>query len=217
MLLNYKRVDIPSQVPLEDIVEELFINTTTCFGGDDDEHDYAERLVEYLHNDLKVSSSPSSSTSISPASSSRTPKSASPTSPAAKRARRPKSVVFYDQEYVYKKPNPIEALQNRWELFVLFANKRVAASCLVHFNDMYRSCEIHEVCVGQAKKGYCKELISQVRDHIAGGLSGKVDEIRIFCHKKNTGAYKCYQNVFVKAKSFDHQDAVSWVYSVRPS
>lgn len=192
MLVNYKRIDDPSQIPLDSILDDLFVNTTACFGAEKDEdvQDYAERLVNYLHNDLVPVDEDSASSMRSTSS-------------------RKKSIFFYNQEYTYRKP----VKSDRYELFVLFDEKQVVASCIVQFDDIYKSCEIHEVCVGKSGKGYCKALMTAVRNHLAAGYSEYIREIRIFCEKNNPAACKCYATVFPTAIRVEGHHTTAFIYT----
>lgn len=196
VLWNYKSIlNPPIHAPnLEDLIDELYINTVTCFGDEEmDESDYVVRLVDYLHNDLEHMSSP-----------------------VRKKSCKVQNVTFRGLQFKVKKCGMLHALQNRWELFVLMTKDthKIAASCLVHFNDIYGSCEIHEVCAGIPGKGYCKELLKEVRNHISHGQSGPMSEIRIFCEGANVGACKCYSSVFPKARLFERNMVTGFVYAV---
>jgi hypothetical protein len=111
----------------------------------------------------------------------------------------------------------VEKLQNRWELFVILDAKKkdVVASCLVQFNDIYATCEIHEVCVATQGKGYCKQLIGQVRRFIERGGSGTVREMRIFCERGNVAACKCYAGLFADAHVITTQHTLGYVTTFR--
>lgn len=143
---------------------------------------YVRRLIGYLHGDSEPMSRSSASGT-----------------PEPKRTKRGFSVRGV--RFRMRVQDPLEKLQNRWELFVIVdpKKKNVAASCLVQFNDIYGSCEIHEVCVAVPGKGYCKQLMGAVRKFIASGSSGIVQEIRIFCEQGNVAACKCYGSVFSDA------------------
>lgn len=199
VLWNYKNIlHTPLHAPkLEDLIDELFINTVACFGGEDmDEDDYVTRLVDYLHNDLEHVSSP-----------------------VRKKTCKVQNVTFRGLHFKVKKCGEVHAMQNRWELFVLMTKDthKIAASCLVHFNDIYQSCEIHEVCAGIPGKGYCKELLKKVRSYISNGLSGPMSEIRIFCEGANAAACKCYSNVFPNARLFENSSVTGFVYTIPAS
>ncbi len=202
VFVNYKNIhDRPSlHVPqLEDLMEELYINTMACFGDEAmDETDYTVRIVDYLHNDLEHVSSP-----------------------PRKKSCKVHHVTFRNEHFKVKRCGSLHAMQNRWELFTLLTHDKnnskfgIGASCLVHFNDIYASCEIHEVCVGTAGKGYCKELLKRVRDHISNGHSGNVAEIRIFCENGNIAACKCYTSVFVKARMVSSVGVTGYIYPIQ--
>lgn len=203
MFVNYKnffhksRDDAPS---LDDIMEELHVNSTMCFPvGEDNEDiaDYVERLIGYLHADMEVSSRSSSSSG----------------SPKLKRTKR--GLTIQGVRFKTKTVDHLEKLQNRWELFVLLTGKRVDASCLVKFNDIYQTCEIHEVCVATPGQGYCKILLSSVLQHIQSGASGKLREVSIFCDSANTPACKCYANVFDNAVVVRTPHTVAYTYRLR--
>lgn len=205
MFVNYKsffhksRGDAP---PLHDIIEELHVNSTMCFpSGEDSEEDitdYVERLISYLHADMEVSSR------------SRSTSSSSSGSPKLKRTKR--GIAIQGVRFKTKTVDRIEKLQNRWELFVLLTGKRVDASCLVKFNDIYQTCEIHEVSVATPGKGYCKTLLSSVLQHIQTGASGVVREVSIFCDSSNTPACKCYANVFANATVIRTPPTVAYIH-----
>jgi hypothetical protein len=208
MFVNYKgfqnksRADAP---PLDDLLEELYVNASMCFpakGSDDAEEElpeYVERIVGYLHREMEVSSrSSSSSTSASP-----------------KLKRTKRGLVIHGVRFRSRSMSHLDTLKSRWELFVLLNGKHVDASCLVNFNDIYQTCEIHEVCVATSGKGLCKKLMTFVVDHIKSGASGHVREINIYCETNNPAACKCYGTVFQGA--FVTRTSQTTAYSLRIS
>lgn len=104
--------------------------------------------------------------------------------------------------------------KNRWELFILKQEEAIVASCFVHFNDNTKICEIHEVCVGVPKQGYCQILIKSVIDYILDKSpitietrefpesndskckNKKLKNITIYCENDNCPACACYRKVF---------------------
>jgi hypothetical protein len=190
VFVNYKSVNhksVTSAPDLEELLEDLYVNTTICFPGEETEDEFVARIVGYLHADVEASSRSLGNSSRSP---------------QAKRTKRGlvvRGVKFRNRSSPWLH---LETLKKRWELFVILAEKHgsVAASCLVHFNDIYKTCEIHEVCVADQGRGLCKRLLTNVRDFILRGHSGDVKEIRIFCEKSNPAAYKCYSSVFPSAQ-----------------
>lgn len=170
-----------------------------CFPDDamNSSEEYVSWLIGLLHDDLEERSSSSTSSS----------------QPSAKRMKR--SVVVNGVKFKFKRRNEGESSHTRWELFVILnAKKQVDASCLVLFNDLYQTCEIHEVCVATTGQGYCKQLIGQVRDHIIRGDSGKMREIRVYCNRSNIAACKCYASVFSKSLRIDRPQTSAFVFVV---
>lgn len=195
MLVNYKSLHHKSRASAPDlaaIIEELYVNISSCYPSEDSddaetEDEFVKRIIGYLHRNAEATSR----------SSGPTPKRARKSSRSS-RSFEIRGVKFRD----VKNADSIEAMKNRWELFVLFgggSRNRVEASCLVHFNDIYGTCEIHEVCVATPGKGLCKTLITQVRNFIRDGHSGAVREILIYCEKSNPAACRCYASVFAGA------------------
>lgn len=188
MFVNYKSIytkSRPDAPDLRELLEDLHVNSTMCFpsareDGENDIDDYIERIIGYLHHDLEARGSSSSSSYSS----------------LRTTAKRPKRSISINGVRFRLKPEFTQT-STRWELFVIVNDKKkVDASCLVEFNDIYQTCEIHEVCVATPRKGYCKELITRVRDHIAAGSSGPMREIRIYCEKSNPAACACYSRIF---------------------
>ena len=198
--VNYKSI----QPDLKDILEDLHVNSTMCFpkDGDDAEDidDYIKRIVEYLHPDLEPKSSASRGSSRS----------------SGERMKKQKrSITVNGVRFRLKKDSGDVPSHSRWELFALISGtKTVEASCLVEFNDVYQTCEIHEVCVATSGKGYCSELITKVRDHIRRGESGKMREIRVYCAKNNPAACACYSKVFRGSLRIQSAAANAFVYSL---
>jgi hypothetical protein len=211
IFVNYKSRNIQSvstAPPLEDILEDLYVNSTMCFPTEDESQDeFTTRIVTYLHADAEPHSASRSSRA-----------SLSSRSPRQKRAKRGSNrfevsgIKFREAEV-----KQVTAMQNRWELFVLLGTGsriQVHASCLVQFNDVYQTCEIHEVCVATTGQGLCKRLLTQVREYIRAGRSGTVKEVRIFCEKTNLAACKCYAAVFAGAKITSTVPTTGYVYTL---
>jgi hypothetical protein len=51
---------------------------------------------------------------------------------------------------------PFDSITNAYfaysELFVLHSGAMMIASCELHYNKLYDTCEVHEVCVNESKK-----------------------------------------------------------------
>lgn len=203
MFINYKGFDKKSHSSapeLEDIIDNLYSNTSACFAEDNEsDEDYVIRLVTFLHKNLKHC--PRTRLTVS-------------SSPKAKRAR---NIVFIkDIPFCDKKVEPIYQMQNRWELFILYDNVKhtVCASCLVHFNDVYHTCEIHEVCVATSGKGYCQQILKDVKHHICKGLSGPMADIRIYCERQNIAACKCYARTFATSTVITTDATIGYIYNI---
>lgn len=209
MFVNYKNLHHKSKKDAPDlahILEDVYINSTMCFPSQHEDmeslDDFIVRIMAYLHPDMdhvdSVSPSPKSSTS-----------------PPMKRTKR--TIIVHGVKFRSSNGTTLEVdhIPKRWELFVLFdTHRRVDASCLVEFNDIYQTCEIHEVCVATTGKGLCKELITFVRDHIQSGGSGTINRIHIFCKKSNMAACKCYTYVLRNCKQVKTPFTTAFMYDV---
>lgn len=177
-----------------------------CFGDElETETEYISRIVGYLHRDLEEASSRSSRSSRS-------------SGPKTKLQKKAHKVTVRDVTFQKKEVDDIiHAMQNRWEMFALLngPSNEVHASCLVHFNDIYQVCEIHEVCVATPGKGYCKQLIQNVKDHIAAGKSGIVHTINIFCENGNAPACRCYSSIFQGAHKTRTGNTTGFIYRLQ--
>lgn len=196
MLVNYKGLhhkSVATAPDLVEVLEELYVNTMSCFPSEssndaETEDEFVARIIGYLHTDAEPRSSSRSSSRSS--------------GPAVKRVRNGNFQVK-GVRFRAKTVDLIDTLKNRWELFVLLgrsSRSNVEASCLVHFNDVYGICEVHEVCVASPGKGLCKTLLTKVRDFIHDGHSGHVHQIMIYCQKTNPAACKCYSSIFANAR-----------------
>lgn len=183
-LVNYKAVlgnTYEHTIPLtEDIISQLNNNLNECFHEDECDKGYFINLVNQLHNDF------------------------SPT----KCKRRKRGVdantnavcSLFGTTFEPSRCESLYNLKNRWEMFIYYATRdtantnkmTVVASCLVHFNDIYRSCEIHEVCISSSfrGKGICSLFLKDVMMNLS--TRNETAEVRIFCEKQNFAACKCY-------------------------
>lgn len=214
IFVNYKDTDrksVHSAPNLVDILPDLYVNSQMCFGHEDEETDdeFVSRIITYLHSDLKERSSSSSSSKSSKS---------SMTSPAPKRMRN--QVVVRDVVFTQHQSDDISTLRNRWELFALLGgknNRNVHASCLVQFNDIYGTCEIHEVCVATTGKGLCKNLLEEVKKHLAAGMSGRVHHVLVYCKKPNVPACRCYASVFQGATVVQTPHTTGYIFTFHDS
>lgn len=205
MFVNYKSIHTksrPDAPDLIDLLEDLHVNSTMCFTSDDDENDiddYIKRIVSYLHSDLEPKSS------------------ASGTSSGRQRTKKQKrSIDINGVRFRLKRDTNPTSSATRWELFAITSGTRsVQASCLVEFNDIYQTCEIHEVCVATSGQGYCTKLITAVRDHISRGDSGAMREIRVYCAKNNPAACACYTKIFKGCLRIPSAFANAFVYLIK--
>lgn len=204
-VVNYKGLhqkSVSTAPELSDLLGDLYVNSTICFPGHDEddmesEEEFVARIVGYLHSDAEPRSSRSSASSRSSG------------TPSFKRTKR--GFHVRGVEFRTTKRDHLHVLKNRWELFVLLDKKGVEASCLVQFDDIYQTCEIHEVCVATPGKGLCKKLLSHVRDSVRGS----VREIRIFCERGNPGACRCYDHVFKGGQIIHTPATTGFVFSTR--
>ncbi len=99
-----------------------------------------------------------------------------------------------------ERPDVFDALFLCIHLMVMHTAKgEYIASCLMAYNKLYDTCEIHEVCVNAdwRGKGVCGELIK----HVFGVLQArKVRQVQIFCHGDNPAACKCYSKLFTDSR-----------------
>jgi predicted GNAT superfamily acetyltransferase len=74
----------------------------------------------------------------------------------------------------------------------------VLASCVIVFDKLYRTVEVHSVCVASASRGQgaCGRLMQEVIAHIELRRHDRVREIRVFCESGNPAACKCYAKHF---------------------
>lgn len=173
-------------------IHELTGNTSNCF-GEESADDYVRRLVDFLHNDYEE---------VVP----QTPR----------RRKRPLAtpagavtinlVGVSPLTYTVCPVNAMAALKNRWKLCILYKQslqeKHIAGSCLLHFNDIYKVCEVHEVCVSPRfqGKGICKLLMQEVKQHLLLNERQKgLRELRIYCESDNGAACRCYHAIFGEA------------------
>jgi hypothetical protein len=183
-LQNYKSIVsnggtlLNTGIPItEQIVSQLNQNKKDCFGDRDCDRDYFTYLVSQLHNDYEYVGA---------------------TSKRRKRLDLPNSKVcsMFGTLYEPAKCDALYGLKNRWEMYVFYTHEAFPiASCFVHFNDIYKTCEFHEVCVGLSHrgKGLCKKFLRMVVQHIKETTD--TVEVRIFCEKANVGACSCYQKL----------------------
>lgn len=185
---------LQSAIPLS-IIEQLYRNTSQCFPSEKEASlkQYYLRLVKFLHNDIKRVSSTSS---IS--------KSASASASASSA-----SDVFEGPEFGFYFKMDHDETDDRWELFVMFEEQRIAASCLVHYDDTEGTAEIEEVCVAIPGKKYCKQMILKVLASIQR-REKDITQVLIFCFNENIPACKCYQSVFGSEELPDIKNA-SWI------
>lgn len=187
MFVNYKDFhtkSVQNAPDLEHIINDIYVNTQTCFGSIDDDSSNAEmsdsykrRIIRYLHRNIEPVSSRSSRQ-------------------GAKRQKRRNEICGIKCRS--RTSDTTANRRDRWELFTILTHDAsrkkwdVHASCLVEFDDIFQSCEIHEVCVATTGRKLCQQLIQKVCDHIKTGASGPIREIRIFCDNTNAAACACY-------------------------
>lgn len=190
LFVNYKDFHTKSAADapdLEHIIEDLHINTHMCFGSIEDSDssknesldEYKRRIIRYLHTNLEpLSSSPSAPRNVA----------------TNKRQRRGHHVCgIRCKSRTPSSSHKIE--RTRWEIFafVTFNTERkkwnVDASCLVEFDEIFGSCEIHEVCVATPGFKLCQRLIENIRTNL---VERQVRELRIYCENSNLAACACY-------------------------
>lgn len=165
-------IDVMDNVMPIHLIEQLYENTVRCFPDSNikSAKNYYIRLVNYLHNNLRL---------------------------VTRKTPSPSLDIFEAPEYglLYQVLDDDDG-NDRWEMFVLYegspAQLKVAASCLVHIEN--QRAEIEEVCVGIPGKKYCKTMISKVIDELR--KEPGVQQIIVYCENDNIPACKCYDSVF---------------------
>ena len=107
---------------------------------------------------------------------------------------------------------PMNALRSLWETFVLTdaAGRVVRASCIVLFDKVYRTAEVHSVCVDASMRGrgLCGRLMAEVIAYVERHRRDDVRELRVLCEQENVRACACYSRMFPDYRSSMGGDTV---------